>query len=151
MIKCSSHGVWVVEGGAGHANSGKLNEQELCVHVTKGVRKQENKSSEEGNTQLGNTIKSWRTWGLLSRFGGVAGTWHNLAYSPRCPREPNMPNCTKLCQVPCHLPDVLSSNYMVCLFFFLQVVLPCAYPPMPASPDPYNMFKVTMPSHLGED
>ena len=36
-------------------------------------------------------------------------------------------------------------------FFFLQVVLPCAHPPMPASPDPRNTFEVTVPPHFGED
>ena len=51
------------------------------------------------------TIEIWGTWELLSRFGGVGSTWRNLAYSPRCPREPNMPNHAKSCQVPCHLPD----------------------------------------------
>src|SRR5258708_26622661 len=109
VIKCSSHGVWVVEGGAGHANSGKLNEQKLCVRVTRGMRKQEDKSSEEGDIQLGDTVKSWGTWGLLSRFGGVGSTWCNLAYLPRHPREPNTPNHAKSCQVPCHLPDVYSA------------------------------------------
>jgi len=69
------------------------------------VRKQEDKSLEEGDTQLGNTVESWGTWGSSSRFGGVGGTWRNLAYSPRHPRVPNTPNCAKSRQVPCHLPD----------------------------------------------
>src|SRR5258708_38661317 len=129
-IKCSSHGVQVVEGSAGHANSGKLNKQELCVHVTGGVRKQEDKSSEEGDTQLGNTVKRWGTWGLSSRFGGVAGTWRNLAYSPRRPREPNTPSCAKLRQVPCHLPDAYA-NLLVnsaVLSFFSPPFLKFAFP-----------------------
>src|SRR5258708_14158698 len=123
-IKCSSHGVWVVEGSVGHANSGKLNKQELCVCVTRGVRKQEDKSSEEGDTQLGNTVKSWGTWGSSSRFGGVAGTWRNLAYSPRRPRAPNTPSRAKLCQVPCHLPDELRLLMLVRLeSLFLETLM----------------------------
>ncbi len=72
MIKCSSHGVWVVEGGAGHANSGKLNEQELCVRVTRGVRKQEDKVRRKA-------IHNWET---LSRVGGLGDRRQDLGELP---------------------------------------------------------------------
>ena len=134
-IKCSSCEVRVVEGSAGHANSGKLNKQELYVHVTGGVRKQEDKSLEEGNTQLGNTVKSWGTWGSSSRFGGVAGTWCNLAYSPRHPREPNMPSRAK-----CHV---------IFLMLLLSRTTSVAPEEMAASISETELHELESPTEMG--
>ncbi len=45
--------------------------------------------------------------GMTIANRGTCQPWHDLAYLPRGPREPNVPSCAKLHQLTCHLPDVL--------------------------------------------
>ena len=45
--------------------------------------------------------------GMTIANRGTCQPWHDLAYLPRGPREPNAPSRTKLRQLTCHLPDEL--------------------------------------------
>src|SRR5258708_36187659 len=44
--------------------------------------------------------------GITIANQGTCQPWHDLAYLPRGPREPNAPSRAKSHQLTCHLPDV---------------------------------------------
>ncbi len=45
--------------------------------------------------------------GMTIANRGTCQPWHDLAYLPRGPREPNAPSRAKSRQLTCHLPDVV--------------------------------------------
>ena len=53
--------------------------------------------------------------GMTIANRGTCQPWHDLAYLPRGPREPNAPSRAKSRQLTCHLPDGLLETNMYVL------------------------------------
>src|SRR6266567_9377391 len=63
------------------------------------------------------------------------GSWHVLAYLPRCPMQPNTPNWAKSRQVTCYLPD---DGYTLTL----TLTYPLAKPLGVLKPLPFTIYTV---------
>ena len=51
--------------------------------------------------------------GMTIANQGTCQPWHDLAYLPRGPREPNAPSRAKSRQLTCHLPDGLMIRILI--------------------------------------
>src|SRR5260370_9281538 len=61
--------------------------------------------------ELGKCNRGLGELGMNIANQGTCQTWHDLAYLPRGPREPNAPRRAKSRQLTCHLPDALEAGY----------------------------------------